>query len=239
MRFTKSVLKRWSSKKSKRASDINMRVVSFEEAVSYIHDNDTVMIGGSGAGHAVPEALILALEARYLKESCPRQITLLHPVGIGDNVSQGVGHLAHPGFVKRIVAGALVNSPAFQLLAAENKVEAYTLPQGALSELTREMAAGRPGLLTQTGLHTFVDPRISGGRQSECAKDDLVEVVHLAGKEWLFYKPYKVDVVFLRGTTADEDGNVTMEREAVLARCSPWHKLPVETAALSSFKLHD
>jgi propionate CoA-transferase len=192
-----------------------MRVVPFEEAVSYIHDNDTVMIGGSGAGHAVPEALILALEARYLKESCPRQITLLHPVGIGDNVNQGVGHLAHPRLVKRIVAGALVNSPAFQQLATENKVEAYTLPQGSLSELTREMAAGRPGLLTQTGLHTFVDPRVNGGRQSECAKEDLVEIVHLAGKEWLFYKPYQVDVTFLRGTTADEDGNITMEREAI------------------------
>ena len=192
-----------------------MRVVPFEEAVSYIHDNDTVMIGGSGAGHAVPEALIVALEARYLKESFPRQITLLHPVGIGDNISQGVGHLAHPGLVKRIVAGALVNSPAFQKLAVENKVEAYTLPQGSLSELTREMAAGRPGLLTQTGLHTFVDPRVSGGRQSECAGEDLVEVVELAGKEWLFYKPYQVDVAFLRGTTADEDGNITMEREAV------------------------
>jgi propionate CoA-transferase len=159
--------------------------------------------------------LIVALEARYLKEGFPRQITLLHPVGIGDNVSQGVGHLAHPGLVKRIVAGALVNSPAFQKLAVENKVEAYTLPQGSLSELTREMAAGRPGLLTQTGLHTFVDPRISGGRQSECAKEDLVEIVHLAGKDWLFYKPYQVDVTFLRGTTADEDGNITMEREAI------------------------
>ena len=192
-----------------------MRVVPFEEAVSYIHDNDTIMIGGSGAGHAVPEALIVALEARYLKEGFPRQITLLHPVGIGDNVSQGVGHLAHTGLVKRIVAGALVNSPAFQKLAVENKVEAYTLPQGSLSELTREMAAGRPGLLTQTGLHTFVDPRVSGGRQSECAGEDLVEVVELAGKEWLFYKPYQVDVAFLRGTTADEDGNITMEREAV------------------------
>jgi propionate CoA-transferase len=192
-----------------------MRVFTVEEAVSYIQDNDLIMIGGSGGGHAVPEALIVALEARYLKEGHPRQISLLHPVGIGDNVSQGVGRLAHPGLVKRIVAGALVNSPAFQILAAENKVEAYTLPQGALSELIREMASGRPGLLTQTGMHTFVDPRIKGGRQSECAREDLVELVPLAGKEWLFYKPYHVNVAFLRGTTADEDGNVSMEHEAI------------------------
>ena len=107
-----------------------MKVVSLDEAVSYIHDNDTLMIGGSGGGHAVPEALIVALGKRYKQENTPKQITLFHPVGLGDNISQGVGHLAHPSMVKRIVTGALVNSPAFQKLAAENKVEAYTLPSG-------------------------------------------------------------------------------------------------------------
>ncbi len=192
-----------------------MKVVSSEKAVSYIHSGDTLLIGGSGGGHAVPEELILALEKRYLNENNPGDLTLLHPVGIGDNVSQGVGHLAHPGLVKRIVTGALVNSPAFQERAAQDTVEAYTLPQGSLSQLMREMAAGRPGLFSQVGLHSYVDPRLSGGRQSLCAKEDLVELVHLDGKEWLFYKPYTIDVAFLRGTTADEDGNVSMEREAV------------------------
>jgi propionate CoA-transferase len=192
-----------------------LKVVTFEKAVSFIHDNDTVMIGGSGGGHAIPEALIVALENRFLAEKNPRNLTLLHPVGVGDNVSQGVGHLAHPGLVKRIVTGALVNSPAFQVRAEEDTIEAYTLPQGALSELIREIAAGRPGLFSHVGLHTFVDPRMGGGRQSKCATEDLVELVSIEGKEWLFYKPYQVDIAFLRGTTADEDGNVTMEREAV------------------------
>jgi propionate CoA-transferase len=192
-----------------------LKIVSFEKAVSYIHDSDTVLIGGSGGGHAVPEALIVALEKRFLTESQPHNITLLHPVGIGDNIDQGVSHLAHSGLVKRIVTGALVNSPAFQKRAAENTVEAYTLPQGALSQLIREMAAGRPGLLSHVGLHTFIDPRFGGGRQSECAKENLVELVNLDGKDWIFYKPYQVDVAFLRGTTADEDGNVSMEKEAI------------------------
>ena len=192
-----------------------MKVVSHSEAVGYIHSGDTLVIGGSGGGHAVPEALIVALEDRFLQTGQPGGITLLHPVGIGDNVSQGVGHLAHPGLVRRIVTGALVNSPAFQTLAEQDAVEAYTLPQGALSQLMREMAAGRPGLLSSTGLHTFVDPRCGGGRQSRCAVEDLVELANLAGQEWIFYKPYHVDVAFLRGTTADEDGNISMEREAV------------------------
>ena len=101
-------------------------------------------------------------------------------------------------------------------LAAEDKIEAYTLPQGVLSQLMRDMAAGRPGLITKTGLHTFVDPRQQGARQSPRTPPDFVEVIELAGEEWLFFKPVPVTVAFLRGTTADEDGNVTMEEEAVL-----------------------
>ena len=198
-----------------------MRVVSLAEAVGFVADGDTVVIGGSGGGHAVPEALIVALEERFLAAGAPRNLTLLHPVGLGDNATQGVSHLAHPGLLKRIVTGALVNTPPIQEMARQDIVEAYTLPQGALSQLMREMAAGRPGLLSQVGLHTFVDPRFGGGRQSASASEDLVELVTLAGREWLLYKPYPIQVAFLRGTTADEDGNISMENEAVFGEMLP------------------
>lgn len=192
-----------------------MKVVTFKEAVGLIEEGDTILIGGSGGGHAVPEKLITSVRERFEATGTPNDLTLVHPVGIGDMDTQGVGQLAHPDLLKRIVTGALVNTPAIQKMAQEDTVEAYTLPQGALSQLTREMASGRPGLLSHVGLHTFVDPRQDGGRQSPSAKEDLVELVELAGKEWLFYKPFKIDVAFLRGTTADADGNISMEREAV------------------------
>ncbi|MBS0447213.1 MAG: 3-oxoacid CoA-transferase [Proteobacteria bacterium] len=192
-----------------------MRVVSAEAAVRVVHSGDTIVIGGSGGGHAVPEALIAALERRFLAEGLPRDITSLHPVGLGDRGERGVSRFAHPGLLKRIVCGTLVDSPKVEAMALANEVEAYTLPQGAISQLMREMASGRPGLITRTGLHTFVDPRHGGGRQSACAKDDLVDLVQVAGQEWLHYKPFKIDVALLRGTTADEDGNVTMEHEAI------------------------
>jgi propionate CoA-transferase len=192
-----------------------LRIVSAEEVVALVHDGDHILIGGSGGGHAVPESLIVALERRFLDSGQPREISILHPVGLGDGIDQGVNHLAHPGLLKRIVAGAFVNSPRIAELARGDLIEAYNLPQGSLSQLMREMAAGRPGLITHTGLHTFVDPRHGGGRQSASAEEDLVELVTLSGQEWLFYKPFAVDITFLRGTTADEDGNVTMEHEAV------------------------
>lgn len=192
-----------------------MRVVDFSTAVQLIKDGDTILIGGSGGGHAVPEKLIVSLAERFHSTASPRGITLLHPVGLGDMASQGVDRLAHPELLKRIVTGALVNTPAIQEMARQDQVEAYTLPQGSLSQLMREMAAGRPGLISHVGLHTFVDPRYGGGRQSPSAREALVELVEIAGREWLFYKPLHVDIAFLRGTTADEDGNITMEQEAI------------------------
>lgn len=192
-----------------------MKRVTADEAVAVVRSGDTVLIGGSGGGHAVPEALLAALERRFLATGEPRGITALHPVGLGDGVSLGANHLAHRGLLRRAVAGTFVNSPKIAEMALRDEIEAWTLPQGALSLLMREMAAGRPGLITKTGLNTFVDPRLGGGRQSPSAREDLVELITLRGEEYLLYKPYHVDVAFLRGSTADEAGNVSMELEAV------------------------
>jgi propionate CoA-transferase len=191
------------------------RVVTSEEAASVVETGDTLLIGGSGSGHAVPDTLIAAIAKRFKAEGQPRRLTTVHPVGLGDRGERGIAHLANPDLLKRVVCGTLVDSPPVERLAADNLIEAYTLPQGALSQLTREMAAGRPGLVTHVGLHSFVDPRRGGGKQSARTSEDIVEVVTLGGRECLFYKPFKVDVALLRGTTADEDGNVTMEQEAI------------------------
>jgi propionate CoA-transferase len=192
-----------------------MEIASADAVAKLLRSGDTLLIGGSGGGHSVPEALIEAVERRFLAEGEPRGLTSLHPVGIGDGGDHGVNRFAHEGLLRRIVCGTLVNSPLVSDMVIAGKVEGYTLPQGALSQLMREMAAGRPGLITETGLHTFVDPRHGGGKQGRAAMEDLVEVVAFAGRERLFFKPFHVDACFLRGTTADEDGNVTMEEEAV------------------------
>src|SRR5262244_3532679 len=193
-----------------------MEKITADEAARLIEDGDAILISGSGGGHSVPETLLAAVERRFLAEGKPRGLTSVSVVGVGDRAALGATHLAHEGLLERAITSALVDSPGLVRLAAEDKIAAYTLPQGVLSQLMRDMAAGRPGLITKTGLNTFVDPRQQGARQSPRTPPDFVEVIDLAGEEWLFFKPVPVSVAFLRGTTADEDGNVTMEEEAVL-----------------------
>jgi propionate CoA-transferase len=198
-----------------------MEKITADEAAQLVQDGDAILISGSGGGHAVPEALLAAVERRFLAEGKPRGLTSVSIVGVGDRAALGATHLAHEGLLKRAITSALVDSPGLVTLAAEDKIEAYTLPQGVLSQLMRDMAAGRPGLITKTGLNSFIDPRHQGARQSSRTPADFVEVIKLAGEEWLWFKPVPVTVAFLRGTTADEDGNVTMEEEAVLGEMLP------------------
>jgi propionate CoA-transferase len=193
-----------------------MKLISAAAAALLVKAGSTVVVSGSGGGHAVPEAVLAALEQRFLAGGQPRDLCLVHVVGIGDRVSStGADRFAHEGMIKRSVTSALVDAPRLMALARADKIESYTLPQGVLSQLMREIAGGRPGLITKTGLHTFIDPRQLGGRQSASAREDLVELVTLGGEEWLRYKPLVLDVAILRGTTADEDGNVSMEQEAI------------------------
>lgn len=197
------------------------KVITFEEAASMIRDDQTIAILGSGGGVCEASRMLKSIGSRFLKEGKPRNLTLLHPNGIGDKDSIGTDAVAYEGLVKRDVAGHWGMAPKMAMLALEEKIEAYNFPQGVLSQMMQAIAAHTPGVITKTGFHTFVDPRVEGGKMNKSAVEDLVEVLELHGEEWLWYKPYKVDVSLVRGTTADVNGNITFEEEAaVLEACS-------------------
>lgn len=191
-----------------------VRFLDAAGAAQLLRDGETVAVCGSGAGHGVAEAILAAIEARFLAEGRPRDLTLFQVVGIGDwQTRAGVGRLAYPGLVRRSIGSNIGNSPHLAEMAARGEIEAYSLPQGVLAQLCRAAAGGRPGVVTTVGLHTFVDPRLAGGKLNSRTCEDLVEVATYGGQEYLFYHTVAVDVALIRGTTADEAGNLSLEGE--------------------------
>ena len=204
------------------------KFVSAEEAIAVVRDGDTIAFSGF-VGTGTPDELIITLEKRFLETGSPRDLTLVFAAAPGDGQDRGLNRLAHPGMVKRVIGGHWSLVPKLGALAVAGKIEAYNLPLGVVSHLFREIAAHRAGLLTKVGLRTFVDPRQDGGRINDRTKEDLVRVMEVDGEEWLFYKAFPITVAFIRGTTGDLGGNVSMEHEALTL-----DNLAIATAAKNS-----
>ena len=215
------------------------KFITAQEAAKLIPDGATVGVAGMGlSGWA--EEIACAMRDSFRETGHPCGLHLKQGSALGDwgygnafvgwnrskreggpdkeHGNRGATRLgeAGPGLVKKWTSAHIGSAFTLCDQARNNELESYCLPQGVIINLWREIGAGRPGLLTKVGLGTFVDPRVEGGRMNQCAKDELVKVVNFEGEEYLFYPGFKVDVAILRGTIADENGNISFARESVI-----------------------
>jgi propionate CoA-transferase len=190
------------------------KLYSAADAAGLVAAGDTVCTSGF-VGIGVPEELLVALEQRFLATGAPRDLTLLFAAGQGDGRERGLNRFGHEGMVRRAIGGHWGLIPKLGRLAVEGRIEAWNLPQGVISHLYRDIAAGRPGVVSKVGLDTFVDPRIEGGRINAATTEELVTRIELGAETYLFYRSFPIDVALIRGSTADERGNIAMEREAL------------------------
>ena len=189
-----------------------VHIISAEEAALLVNDGDTISTGGF-VSSACPEALSKAVEKRFLETGHPRDLTLFFAAGQGHRDGTGGDHYGHEGMIKRVIGGHWDRAASLGALALENKIEAYNLPQGVISHMYRDIAAHKIGTITHVGLYTFVDPRNGGGKLNSVTTEDIVKIVNIEGQERLLYKSFPINVVFVRGSYADEFGNCTVHHE--------------------------
>lgn len=192
------------------------KLMTIKEAVQIIKDGDTIATTGF-AGACLAEEVLIAIEKRFLDTGNPKNITSIFASGQGNWKDGGLQHIAYKGLLKRVIGGHFDTCANLVKLIIENEIEAYNFPQGAICHLYRAIAANKPGEITKVGLKTYVDPRLQGGKMNDKTKEELVKLIHINEEEWLLYPSMKIDVAIIRGTTADEFGNITMEDEGILS----------------------
>ena len=214
------------------------KFITADEAAGLIPDHAVVGVSGMGlSGWA--EEIACAIRDRFAQTGHPCGLDLKQAVSLGDfgygnqfcgweksrlsepdlkNGHRGITRLgeAGPGLITSWTTSYMGNAFSLCDLTRKNQMETYCLPQGVLVSLWRECAAGRPGLITKTGLGTFVDPRLEGGRMNACSKKEVVKLLNLDGEEYLFYPAFQCDIALLRGTIADEYGNISFAHESVI-----------------------
>lgn len=199
------------------------KVISAARAAALIPDGAVVSISAS-SGLGCPDKVLEAIGRRFDEEGAPRRITTLHPIAAGDMYGiEGIDHIAKPGLLARVLAGSYPSGPSslpmpqIWHMIIDNQVEAYNVPSGIMFDMHRDAAARRPGVLTQVGIGTFVDPDQQGcAMNAAAAEHPVVRKERFDGKEWLYFPAIVPSVAIIRATTADERGNLTYEHEGAI-----------------------
>lgn len=162
----------------------------------------------------VPEEIYYEIEKSFLENGKPNDLSIMFAAGFGNaKAGTGLNRFAHKGMIKKVIGGHWGLAPELGNLANSNELVGYNFPQGVIAQMFRDMAANKPGTISHVGLGTFVDPDLQGGKINNITTENLVEKLHLNGRDVLFFKGQKGDVALLKGTTADCEGNISLEEE--------------------------
>lgn len=199
-------------------------VLTAKEAVDLIKDGSTLCTIGMTLISA-SETVLKEIENRFLEQGHPRDLTYFHTCGQASmRQPGGMTHMAHEGLIRRVIGGHWGQSPKMMDLIAGNRIEAFNLPQGQMANMFHSMALREPGKLSKVGIGTYIDPRIEGGKMNQKTKEcgyDQVGLVTVDGEEYLQYKPVKIDTLLIRGTYADENGNINTAHEGMVLELLP------------------
>lgn len=199
------------------------KVVNVEEALSEIRDGSVVAISGFNIA-TTPEYLIVKLWELYERTGHPKSLFIVTDTlpAVPERGLDYVGRKMHESRDYEFVRGMLLTylgwAPWLQRLTEINAIEMYTWPIGTASWWFREVACGRPGVLTRVGLGTFLDPRQDGCYLNDLARERKTcrsRVLEINCEEYLLYEAPKPNVALIRATTSDEIGNLSMEREGI------------------------
>ncbi len=176
-----------------------------------IKDSKSIAIAGF-RWSGTPQLLLKLIRRSFDDDSKPNNITIIFTSSATD---PGLDHLAHPKLISCSIGSYYGSIPKIRSLVQRNLIKAYSLPQGQISLLFREIARGSPGLISKVGMNTYIDPRLGGGKLNNLTKDNLVKHISLENESFLLFKSFKIDTVLIRGSVADDKGNISMKNEPV------------------------
>ena len=190
---------------------------------SQIRDDCVIAISGFNLA-TTPEYLILELYKRYIKFGHPKNIFIVSDAlpatprrGL-DSIAERIYKDPNQKFLRGMLMPFLGFSPWLQKLVTGDRIEFYGWPIGITAYWFREVASGRPGLITKIGIDTFLDPRKEGGALNPKGIKKMsckISVINIDDQEYLLYQAPKPDYALIRATTADENGNLSMEDEGI------------------------
>ena len=195
------------------------KVITAREAADLIPDGATVAMGGF-CGFGSPDELLIGIRERFEETGAPKNLTLLKGVSVGDKAARGGSRIALDGLVRKVVCSHVGLEPALAKMIEENRCLAYMIPLGTITELLRAAASNKPGVITRCGLEPFADPRLEGSKANSRTVEegeDIVSIMNVNGEDCLFYPTIPVDVCIIRGTYADQKGNIVLDHEALQA----------------------